>query len=292
MQFPQNTYASFSDESSYNDSRFCSIAALSIPANNVIELQNDLTDILDDSNVTEFKWNKLKGAKYRHCAIKLVEQIFKDLNSKKIRIDVLIWDTHDERHEIIGRDDTQNFERMFFHLHKNLMTRREFESVWHLRPDENTAINWNEINNCLGNVGKWIAYFDHPLLKDYFSKQFYTIKSMKAVSSEKYPLIQIADLFAGLGVYSRKNVPLIKTLRSKEEKQVKLFEKDIPNERISNSEEERFKILNFVHQKSREMKLGVSLKKYGYLKTMNPKNPINFWHYTPQHPEDIAPVRD
>ena len=29
---------------------------------------------------------------------------------------------------------------------------------------------------------------------------------------------------------------------------------------------------------------------HGYLRTADPKQPINFWHYQPQHPADKAPV--
>lgn len=286
------SFGVFSDESSHTNARFRSICALSIPAEYVVEVQNELSKLLDGSNVSEFKWQKLRSARYRECAKKLIDYLLTQLIPYKTRLDTLIWDTEDRRHDVIGRDDTKNFERMFFHLHNNLMTRRSYEARWHLRPDERTDINWDDIQKCLESAGKWKEYFNKPLLKDVFSKEFYHIKTLKEVDSKEYQLVQLSDLFAGMGAYSRKRKTKIRKMFNQESGQKSFFANNRNSFNISNADEDRFKVIKYLYKRSREKKLGLSLKTNGYFITHNPTNPINFWHYTPQHDDDQAPLRN
>lgn len=282
-------YGSFSDESRHTGSRYRSIAAVSLPAKAVPQVQEDLVEILSDSDVSELKWKKLKGAKYRFCANKFIDHVINNLIQQGCRIDVLIWDVHDDRHDIPGRDDIQNFERMYFHLHKNLMNRREYEAVWHLRPDRRSAVDWENIHSCLGSVGRWRSYFEHPLLEDEFTERFFRVRTLKEVSSKDQPLCQLADLFAGMGPYSLEKSDIIKHLF--ESDQGSLFPDDSPHN-ISSADPERFKVINHLYHRSKSKRLGVSLRSNFYLQTRDPTNPINFWHYKPQHDLDRAPTSD
>lgn len=286
------SFAAFSDESSHTASRFRSIAAVSLPVNIVLETQDYLSQILDSSNVNEFKWSDLTGARYRFCANKIIDYILDDIITNKGRIDVLIWDTHDERHDIPGRDDIQNYERMFFHLHKNLMERRKLGAIWHVRPDERTDLNWSDIQSCLEAVGNWKEYFSHPLLEELYSRHYHSIESFKEIDSEESQLIQVADLFAGMGAYTRKKPNVIKQLIKEDKRQEGLFNTSSDSINISNNDRERFKVIKHLYTKCRGRKLGVSLSKYGYLNTPNPNYSINFWHYKPQHHKDKAPTRN
>ena len=117
-------YTVFTDESYISAERYRSISAFSFPKAFENNINESLRWILSDSSVNEFKWKKLGNAKYRFCAEKLINYLLENIFTKKLRVDVIVWDTHDSRHKIIGRDDTSNFERMFFHLMKNLMTKK------------------------------------------------------------------------------------------------------------------------------------------------------------------------
>src|SRR5207302_10095741 len=119
-----------------------------------------IRDILVKSGVAEFKWHELKSAKRRFCAIGLLDSVLNDLLPLDGRVDVVVWDTHDSRHDVRNRDDDRNFERMYFQLHKKLMLRRAPESVWHLRPDERLGIDWNTLQECLLKVGAWRKYYE------------------------------------------------------------------------------------------------------------------------------------
>jgi len=282
-------YLVFSDESYITAERYRSIGAFSFPKYLMYEIENCLSQILKDSNVSEFKWEKLKNAKYRFCGIKLYKYVCQNLYPKKFRIDVIIWDTHDSRHKIEDRDDIANFERMFFHLMKNLMTRRERNSSWYIFPDKRMEINWLTIQDCLVHVGKWKEHFNSQLFKSEFSEQFFQIKQFDQVDSHKEPCIQIADYFAGLAVFSKNHYEKYELWCEHQNPQKSLF--DIPEIRLSNSERERFRILKDFDDYCKKKKLGVSLKEKRCLCTPDPNNPINFWYYIPQHQDDKAPVR-
>lgn len=280
----------FSDESRHTAGRYRSIGAISLPAEEVDEASCHLSELLERSNVPEFKWHDLRSAKHRFCAIKLVDFTFDRLLPLGVRVDVLTWDTQDSRHSIHGRDDILNYERMFFHLHKNLMSRREGDSNWELRPDERVEIDWSTIQACLGNVGKWRRHFDLPLLSESFSECLFNVKSLKQVVSRETPLSQVADLFAGMSPYSRERANTIMRVQQERTGQKLLFLEN-SEEMPSKADYERFEVISHLHSKCARMRYGVSFRSYGYLKTWNPRKPVNFWHYKPQRTDDKAPIK-
>lgn len=283
-------YAVYSDESYTSAARYSSICAVSFPRAFTDDVQNEIDAILKNSGVSEFKWQKLNDARSRFCAQKLNKYLFDNLFRKKIRVDVLIWDTQDSRHKIQGRDDIANFERMFFHLMKNLMKRREKDAHWHVYPDERMGIDWGTIKDCLSNAGKWRDYFESQLFGDAFSEQFYRIRSLEQVDPKKTPCCQIADLFAGMAVFSKNSYDDFDKWCRLESPQLSFL---LPREEIecSNRERERFTVLKPFIEECKCLKLGVSIKTKKCLHTFDPVNPFNFWTYVPQHEYDKAPTR-
>jgi len=280
-------YSVYSDESYITAERYRSIAAVSFPRTYESEIVCRIEDILSNSSVDEFKWFKLKNAKYRFCAEKFVDLIFSFLLYRSIRIDVLTWDTEDSRHKIPGRDDDANFARMFFHLLRNLMNRRENDSEWYIYPDENMAIDWETVKDCLVSTGRWRQYFESQLFGNEFSEQYYHIREFEQIVSKDTPPSHLADFMAGLAVFS---INSYDNFCCWCDKQMPLFG-TIEHHDLSNKTEERCKILEGFIAKCRAKNLGVSIKSKCCLWTPNPKNPINFWHYSPQHDRDRAPTR-
>lgn len=187
-------YVVFTDESYITAERYRSIGAFSFPKKYYAELNSKLEEILRDSDVDEFKWGKLRNAKYRYCAEKILDCILSELLSKAIRIDVITWDTHDRRHKIQSRDDVANFERMFFHLLKFLMLKREKGASWYIYPDERLEISWQIVNDCLNQVGKWRELCTSPLFGDIFSERNFKIREFRQIKSIAIPCCQISDL--------------------------------------------------------------------------------------------------
>jgi hypothetical protein len=279
-----------SDESQITAARYRSIAALSLPVNESEVCNTTAKRVLDAHDVKEFKWNGLRTAKRRFCAKALVDWVFDILLQRGGRIDVLVWDTQDSRHDIANRDDVKNFERMYFHLHKALMGRRSPASQWHLRPDEKLGVNWNTLRECLACAGPWRRYQEEPLLAEAFSLKHFNVQTLEQVQSCDLPLCQVADLFAGMAAFTRTRPDRVLAWIRKETGQFSLFDGE-PEVKYTNSETARLPVVVRLSDRARALGLGVSLNTTGYLQTLDPRNPLNFWHYVPQHSADRAPTR-
>jgi hypothetical protein len=279
-------FVTYADES-YIVDRYRSIATFSLLAASLSEVNIHLRALLNESNVSEFKWQKLKEAKYRFCAQKLVDAVFSFITQHKARIDVLIWDTHDSRHSVPNRDDTANFERMFFHLHSGALRRRPKNAEWGIYPDERLGIDWTTIAQCLKASGKHREFIDMPLFGSFFPDPHYKIVEFHQVKSHEHPCCQVADLFAGLAVFSKTHYGAFRKWADKDTPTLELFNDE--KVKVSNSEEDRFRILKYFNSGCKQRKLYVSLKTFSCLYTYNPEYPLNFWPYQPQHEMDKAP---
>lgn len=198
-------YVAFIDESPITDSRFCSLTPVSFPLRYYERLNDRLSEILRTSGVTEFGWAGLRNKKCFFCAEKLLTLTVENHAKYNLRVDVLVWDTHDSRHTVVGRDDMANHERMFFHLLKTSMKRRERKSTWYIYPDERNGIDWETTRECLSRVGEtW--KINKTLFGCLFLDPFFTIKVFEEKDSAKEPLIQLADLFSGLAIFLAKSI--------------------------------------------------------------------------------------
>ncbi len=279
-------YVVFTDESNITASRYQSLAAFSLLRSNWDHASQLMSEILTSSDVSEFKWKKFNNAKYFYCAEKMINFIFEHLHNFKIRIDVLIWDTQDSRHEIQGRDDLANYERMFYHLLNGSMRKRPKNASWHIRPDQRGGIDWDTIRDCLSARGNQQEY-SHTIFGHFFSDPYYSITTFNEQDSKIELLIQIADLFSGLAVYSK---TAYNQYKKWELQQTPSLFGNVP-EKFTNREEFRFKLLQRFNHKCKAGKLGVSLDSNQCLYTFDQKKPINFWHYETQHELDKAPTR-
>jgi hypothetical protein len=272
-------FVAYSDESYIRAHRYRSISAITFPLSNEPEVLHALKSDLCSSNIEEFKWHELSSAKYRHCAIKFLNTIFENLSKYEIRIDTIIWDTHDRRYDVLLRDDDKNFERMFFHLHHSTLRKRPEKATWKIHPDERMGIDWATIHDCLSFVGQKQKLIKSPLFGDFFTDSHYQISDFQEVDSKQAPCCQLADLFAGIAVFSR--TQFIKFWMWHMKKTPGLFEE--PELKISNSENERFQVLDHLNCRCKDHKLRVGLKTTRGLLTYNASYPLNFWLYRPQH---------
>lgn len=282
-------YDIFADESGYSDGRFRSIAAVSAPAARVPDIQVKLQCVLDEHGIEDFKWREIRSPKTVKCAKDFIDCLFRFVANDSLRVDVVVWDTEDARHAIEGRDDIKNYERMFFHLHRSAIKMRENDAEWHFRPDEQLQIDWPTIHSCLSSRGTWtIGHIQQSLPSEFYQLRP-QVKSFKEVDSAT-PLCQLADLMAGVARYTRWRSKRVLHQLHNDSKQSNLFNEDPPVE-ISSRDKVRFQIIDKLYYGCLQHSLGVSLKTNGYFITKDPKRPVNFWHYKPQHGYDRAPTR-
>ena len=283
-------YAVFADESRHTEGRYRSLAAVSLPAGEVVALTELLQSVLQFDRHGELKWNNLRRAGSRDRAIAAVDVLLAHITSG-VRADVLTWDTQDSRHDVAGRDDVANYERMFFHLHRVLMERRGAQTRWHLRPDEQVNIDWDTIAQCLNSRGTWRADRNIATLSAEFRHYVPSVLTFRQVNSADTPLCQLADLLAGMAAYTRTNADLVSRQMDQPDEQGILFE---INDQATpgKADRHRFRVISHLYWKCKAYNLRVSLRECGYLRTRDPGKPINFWHYEPQHQRDKAPTRE
>ncbi len=278
------THVAFSDESRHNEGRYRAVALITMPVNLVTPLSGTLRAILKESAVSEFKWSELRTARERFAAEKFVACLIAHSVQGQLRIDVLTWDTEDSRHRILGRNDVRNLRRMYYFLMKDVLGKRwPSGSIWRFRPDENTSIDWERIQVYLSEIHEWGT--GELLTK-------IVITDFAEARSHMEPLVQAADLFAGLGIYSRERFDRYKAWRAgmvQEEKSGADLRK-VRIAGLSNADHQRCALLAYFDTKCKSLKLGVSLQNRRGLRTFNPARSLNFWWYEPQGDYDKAPT--
>ena len=283
-------YAVFSDESRHTEGRYRSLAAVSAPAADVVALSDRVREALQLDRRGELKWRNVKRRLNRDRAIAVVDELLAHVD-QGVRVDVLTWDTHDSRHAVPNRDDVANYERMFFHLHRVLMERRGAHTRWHIRPDEQVTIDWHTIRQCLTSAGTWRSGHDMATLSSEFRHAVPAVLTFREVDSSDTPLCQLADLMAGMAAYTRTNANIVRRQLVKPPDQGTLLGMS-DGQTPSSAEESRVRVVSHLYWKCKGRRLGVSLRECGYLRTLDPAKPINFWHYEPQHQLDTAPIRE
>lgn len=280
----------FTDESSFSEGRYRAISAVSVPYAKMMELHDLVRCALEEAAVEEFKWRETKRAGKRiRLAQRLVELTLTRGLPEGMRVDTLVWDTEDSRHQIEGRDDIANFERMFYHLLRVLMRRRGAGTDWHIFPDEQHQIAWQEVEACLEAGGTWRSGKRTGLFPALLNEHP-SIRTFRQVDSKKAVLCQVCDLFAGLATFTSNNSQDVKRLLEHSQGQGLLFgEDEHSSESASSGTRIRFSVVDTLYKGCLSRRLGVSLRTNGRFETRDPTSPINFWHYKPQHANDQAP---
>lgn len=290
------THIAYSDESYYTKDRYRSVSVITLENKNNERFSKAFRQLLDECQISEFKWNKLRQARERFAAIRLINEVISLAKDKLIRLDVLIWDTQDSRHQIEGRDDIANLQRMYYHLFKSVLKNRwSAESNWLLLPDENSALDWQSVQDYLDVAGLSThvsgSLFDDKPFRIRLSRDF-RINCIKEISSEEEAICQVADLFAGIGAYSHSIFTKYLEWVECECGQMRLMaQTSTENQNFTNSEKERFKIIKHLDECCKRNRFRVSLKCGKGFKTFDPRFPINFWVYEPQNLKDRAPTK-
>ncbi len=245
------THEAYSDESNYNFQDYMSVCMISFEKSLTLKLNEQINNILKESNVQEFTWKKLNSAKNRFCAIKLLKLIINYCKNEMVRIDVLICPIKN-RKKLFRDNEVNLLKKMYYQLFINvLMKRWAIDTKWVLFPDEQGAIDWYEMRQILNHTIK-------------------NIKSITPSCSTITPICQIADLFGGMAVFSYQNPQ--KLFLDIEQKTLFNIESG-----LSNSDIERVEVCKLFKSLCNRNGLNIILDK-GY-KTIDPNEKINFWFF-------------
>lgn len=283
----------FSDESGWdNDNRYASLALVSGTFDNTNELNSQLKNILKKHDKEEIRFSKIKNNNSVNIAYSFLERGFEYLISSKIKVHILVWDKHDSRHDVIGRCDIENLKMMYYKVLLVLKRHWNVNTSWEFYPDEFTAINWsNDIVEFLRNTPLQ-KKIQHPQLFEAFEQVIFPkYRIVQELVSTKYPIIQLADLYAGIIRTSRNySEDFFKWYTFKKTtEQPTLFKVDEPN--ISKSIIPKFELMYKFKNKADRFKMGVNLSDKKYFSKNHKKLNLFIWHYEPQREDDKAPTK-
>lgn len=287
----------FSDESGWDsDNRFGSLAKISGSFEHTLELHNELKRILEYHEKDEVKFKEIKNHKNKTLACEFLHKSFEFINASKIKIHVIVWDKHDSRHSVQNRCDIENLKRMYYHNMKSLLKSWSIDTNWHFYPDEFTAIDWRkDIVHYIENT-RLLDRNDiqQKLFEVFEGVTFPTVTNTKELDSKNYPIIQLADLYAGLVRTSRSESDSFnKWCYIKETtNQPSLFQDENITVEVSNSLRPKFEVMYDFRAMAKQYKLGVNFSESKYFKTFNNKKNITIWHYEPQNELDKAPTKN
>jgi len=293
-----NRFTAYSDESGIFDHRFQSIAVVSGKEDILEELGSKLREEIKNRQILEVKFSEIIGhkspiAKAAHQFIKIAVKDF--ASNRKIRIDILTWDTLDSRHSVPDRDDFANLGRMYYHLLAH-MAKQWNQIHWHFYPDNNPKVDWKETAKYLNITSLYrpnLQQLELVKVPKYENLQFDRIQQ---VDSIKEPLVQLADLFAGMARYSNEDGrQCVQWLGSQVSKWQSKFKYLCPRNNIKGKDARKrvclYQLIGNLYELCHQYKLYVSLNEKECLRTRNRTYPINFWPYEPQGGYDKAPTK-
>lgn len=265
-------HVAYADETHHNVGRYRGIGLVTASLANASRISQELETLIRAHRLVELKWGEMRSAKSRFAAHHVLDYLLAQVTQRALRVDILTWDVEDSRHKIPGRNDIANLRRMYFFLFRNVLCRRwPARCRWSVYVDENTQQPWSHLRY-LDEISLWE---DQQVIAQL------NIHTIGEVKSHKEPLIQVADLLAGLAVYSRAAYAKLAAWRHRAGAEPK----DLT---LSNADRVRLEVLGRFHDHCKKHKLGVSLRRG--LRTYDPERPMNFWWYQPQGSYDKAPT--
>lgn len=243
------THLAFCDETRYNVGRVRGLGMASAPATEVARLEGELAALLAASNVTECKWEKVRSARGGFAAGKLLRWALDRAQEGELRVDTLTWEAESDAQRTAALPYRARLRQMEARLLGDILPRRwPADARFVVVPDEQGVIAWGALAAELPRVERIVPG-----------------------RSQDHPLIQLADLFAGLAAYSRERYATYDrwlTLPSDARVMADL----------SASDRVRCRLLDDFFTECKYRRLGVSLRTNWGLRTYDAAAaPLGFW---------------
>jgi len=173
-----------SDESSYNYGAVRGVGAVSLRVDDAARLGDELTMLMHESGMRELKWEKVRTARGAFAAQKALTWALDHALDGGLWIETLTWAVTSAAASRARRPILTQLQGAYTTLLSNVMARHaqrgEQSQGWRIVPDEQSAIPWTRIQEALPQTA-----------------------TIMPARSEPQPFIQLADVFAGLAVFSR-----------------------------------------------------------------------------------------
>jgi len=279
-------FLAYSDESGIFDRRYQAIGVISGPDYELALLRTALRNILGKENVNELKFvniRRSKGKTMKAAQRFITCAIGEFAIQTRLRIDVITWGDENSLEIIQSNDHIAKLEDMYHRVLTHIG--RQWRQInWNFYPDANSQIHWNQIISFLNRTS--LARFKPRLLQLFESNdpsQSFKFSNVKELSSSCEPLIQLADLFAGMARFSREEGEQCVQWLNSWGNRAQLRFSELLNKGYSESDttrtnRARFELIGKFDKLCKRYKMRVSLRTNKCLWTFDPTYPINFWN--------------
>lgn len=287
------THLAFSDESSHTTSdRFGSIAILSFKASIRQELESALIPLINKLP-NEYKWEKFKRKKYYDISVEIFDELFNQAVNGNMRIDTIIWNSEDTRYYRNNTNYDSKLRVLYYLRLRDIFSNRWAANTnWEIHLDNQQQVDCDQLEGFLKH------YSGNTLKETIFGKEYdiwellqtpvkFQIGIIDQVDSKQEPLIQVADIYAGMSAYSHnKSDELIEWLKfdglqhpdTHGNFQFVLGLPGIEKRNYKGRELWRFRFIKYVQEKCKTKKFQVSINAKRGLHTFDPNSPINFFY--------------
>jgi len=278
-------FQAYSDESGINvGDRYTSVSVVSGEAEALNYLRDKLGEVLIDKKIREVKFSKIDryGSPYRKAAFDFIGYVVDFAVYNRVRIDTITTDNEWVNGEDYGSYSGPDLEGMYYQVLSNV-GRRWGCTEWDFYPDENSGVNWGGLVSSLNTTSMLSAEGGRkPFINGTDEDGQFQFSEVEELNSAGEPLVQVADLFAGMARFSHEdNGGCAEWVeRSRDESQGILIPSmawDKGNKERSN--ECRYRLIGGLYRLCHRHRLYVSLRSEKHLRTWRPQNPINFWDY-------------
>lgn len=276
-------FKAYSDESGINvGDRYTSVSVVSGEARVLNCLRDKLNEKLREKEVKEVKFFKIKG--YRspvtQAAINFIKCTVDDFAVyNKVRVDTITMDNEYSEGDDDDCGNKPELERMYYCVLAHIVRMWRY-TKWGFYADRNSKVNWSKIVSYL-NMTRMQKRVEKPLLIELMlgENSRFQFSEVEQLDSVEEPLVQLADLFAGMAHFSHEdNVNCAEWVkRWKNEKQGELIPSKVGSS--SNITECRCRVIAELYFLCRRHGLHVSMRRKNHLNTRSPVSPINFWDY-------------
>jgi hypothetical protein len=276
--FPVDCIA-YCDESKYVGTfRFRAVSCVSVSSAAHAEIDADFRAMLEAEEKTDFGFEDLRTARNCIIAARLMRRVVEYAARGTLQIRTILWDAYDRRHGP-GTDELRNLERMYVHLLRDVLARRWTARSWEIRPDQQTAIRWTQLARITEAAARKTSGRDIE------------VRHLAEQSSKREPLVQIADLYAGLmSHYAFYGAQLSRLRALPDEQRNRVMEQRV-EPLDSASSRERFKLLPHILALHEENGIAAQFTNKGFVFGTSVRSPVYNWLYEPQVDADKAPRR-
>ncbi len=243
------THLAFCDETRYNVGRVRGLGMVSAPATEVARLDGELRALLAASHVTECKWEKVRSARTGFAAAELLRWSLDRTQADVLRVDTLTWQAESAARRSAAVPYRSRLRQMYARLLGETLPRRwPAGARFTVVPDEQGLLAWDALAVALPHVARIVP-----------------------CHSQDQPLVQLADLFAGLAAYSRDRYTTYDRWLSLP-RDARAAAPD-----LSAADRVRCRLLDDFFIECKYRRLGVSLRTNWGLRTYDIAAPLGFW---------------